>query len=684
MERAPLLLSLSLLFILPFLTQLEGADSIHPKKAAAQVFGFSLGSAWLARVVVSGNLTWVQTPTFWPLLGLLAWMGWGAFLSPFPQVAWRAFGEFAYIPLWYGMLVLTCWELWKAENLLVTFIISAFGTCLWAIAQALGWGNGPWLQIVQNQFGGRVTAGLGNPDFLAGYLLIVWPLALALALRASSWAAKTLWGCLLALSLLSLLWTGSKAGWLGWAAGFAVFCFFFLKTKERRLKAQNWIWAVGLLLVLCLFLPPMSHRLGELKNLQGDSVQFRESVWSGTLALIGEHPWRGTGFGTFFAAFPPYRPIFLALHQSERSYEVNHPHNWILEWAAETGLVGLVLLLSFWALVLFQWWKWHRLYRDKGVLPALNAGVFSAFAGVGVENLFSMDHTLPTTLIPLLFLAAFPVALSHGFHNTAEFPIRRVEVDLSKVKIYLLPLFILAMGLALLQVEKAYRGQLNDVRLKKAQELSQARNWDGALAFYDKILGLDSRNLEALYFRGSARADRGAAGDLEQALADFERAGSLAPDYVLLHFKKARLLERLGRPEESKMEMKRAIQLDPLLVLQLDEFKEARRLAQGHRFSEALAVYQRLFFDYPTCVPVLVDEGDCLAGLKNEQAALPLYALAAGFDPQNKDILKRLARTALATGEPLEVQSALEILRKSDPQNPLVPELELKVKGNHP
>jgi tetratricopeptide (TPR) repeat protein len=363
---------------------------------------------------------------------------------------------------------------------------------------------------------------------------------------------------------------------------------------------------------------------------------------------------------------------------------VDHAHNWILEWTAENGLVGSALLLAFWASVLYPWHRWHRLYRDKPMPPALSAGAFAVFAGVGVENLFDVNSALPSTLVPLLFLAVFPAALYLGPQYSPEFPIRRVETDLSKIKVYLLPLFALFLGLSLYQVERAFQKQLDDARLKKALGFSQAQKWDEAIPLYGKILAADPSNLEAAYFRGASYADRALTGDWEKALADFEAVGRQSPDYVLLHFKKAQVLAWLGRNDESKVEMQKAVRLDPALISQWGDFQEARRLADAGRFPEAFVIYQRLFLDYPTCVPVMVDEANCLVAMKNYSAAIPLYALAAGFDPQDKAILGNLARTALATGEEAQLQNALTLLKKLDPKDPLTAELEQKLKGARP
>src|SRR4029077_19044402 len=134
---------------------------------------------------------------------------------------------------------------------------------------------------------------------------------------------------------------------------------------------------------------------------------------------------------------PSYRPISLIMKQPQRSYGVSHVHNWVMEWTAETGLIGLALLLAFWFFVLAQWWK---LYSANAIPKALAAGVFAAVAAVGVDNLFDMNSYLPSTRIPLLFIAALPVALSQRFYKMEGFPIQLRRFDLSPYKIFFLPI----------------------------------------------------------------------------------------------------------------------------------------------------------------------------------------------------------------------------------------------------
>ena len=84
LDRAPMFLSVILLFITPFLTQLEGVDPIHPKQALAEMLVFFILSAWVLKILVTGRMDWIQTTAFWPLAALLAW---ALFTLPFSHFA---------------------------------------------------------------------------------------------------------------------------------------------------------------------------------------------------------------------------------------------------------------------------------------------------------------------------------------------------------------------------------------------------------------------------------------------------------------------------------------------------------------------------------------------------------------------------------------------------------------------
>jgi O-antigen ligase len=643
LDKSPQVLSVLLLFFLPLVTQPEGVDSIFPKWALAQTLIFLMLIAWLLRITLDGKWEWVYSRALLAMVLFLVWVTVTLTVSPYGHAGFQAFRDSVCFPLWYILLTFTCLEVWKAENLLIGFLAGGLFTSLWAVSQVLGLGEGAWLAIVRTQFQGRATAGMGNPDFLAGYLLTVWPMALALLMRAQKTAAKVFWAFLFICSLAALLSTGSKAGWLGFAAGLLVFVFFVWKDKIGN--GRQWLLVLVAMLILSLFIPPMSGRLMELASGHGDSIRFRREVWSGVVQMIRDRPLQGTGFGTFEAAYPAYRPLSLMMHQAERNYDLDHAHNWVLEWAAETGVVGLFLMLAFWFFVLAQWWK---LYRANAIPKSLAVGFFAVAAGVGVDNLFDLNGYLASTQVPLLFLAALPVALSQRFFHLEGYPIRHVYWSIPRLRILLLPVFVLGVAVAVQQVGGAFRRQTDNVLLGKAETASRGKNWAEALDFYGKILEVEPQNLEARYFRASVYLDEGKIENLEKALWDLQAVERVEPDFVQVHFKEAQALQKLGRMDESAFEMKKAIGLDPLLVYGLEPYQAARRLADGKQFEDAITIYQKLVLDYPTCVPVLVDYANCLVMLKRGPEAVGLYQKALKLDPENPEAsadLKMLQHT---------------------------------------
>lgn len=639
LEKTPQFLSVLLLFTLPFLTQSEGQDPLFLKYAVAEIIIFLMLGAWALRIFLTGKLVWVSSRVIWIVGALLVWGLITLLCSSYSKAGFLQMEDDLIYPIWYLLLTFTCLEAWQAENLLVSFLIAGLATSLWAFGQVLGVSEDGWTAVVKNQFSGKPAAGFGNPDILAGFLTMVWPLALALWIRAASKASQFLWGSVSVLSLTTIFLTGSPGGWFGMTVGTAVFVVFIF--KEQKLEGLKWFALPVVLIVASFFVQPMSNSLKGFEIPLSETVQFQKQVWRGTMDMITERPFLGAGYGTFATAFPSHRPPFLVLRQPQRASEIAHATNWFLEWTAETGVIGVLLLMTFWFYVLAQWWK---LYRAHAISKPLGAGVFATVAAVAADNLLDSNSYFPSTLIPLLFLAAFPVALSQRFYRLEGFPIQRKETDITRWKIYFLPILALVMVLVFLKIRDAFQRQGAQLDLKKAAAATSRGQWNDALNFYDNALKLDGGNLLARYCRGTVYLNRNQANDLEKSLDDFKAVEQISPDYHLIHYQMYEALLRLGSEEEAKEELKRAVRLDPTLVYLLDDFKKARNLTSKRQFEEALIIYQNLYFDYPTCVPMIVSFGNCMAIAGDLNSAIKLYQRALQLDPGNDKALDNLQK----------------------------------------
>jgi putative inorganic carbon (HCO3(-)) transporter len=201
----------------------------------------------------------------------------------------------------------------------------------------------------------RVFATFANPDFLAGYLLLTLPLTLSAFVAATDRTIRLVLGVCLALQSGCLLFTGSRAGvgilllalaiWLvlaalsGAAAG-----------RWKPILAGLVVVGIGALLASAPLMSRVANTglpeapkhssalaaVGAAAEAQSHSTNFRRYTWIGTVAMVKANPILGPGIGTYDTTYPRY---------AVTDYTA-HAHNSFLQWAAETGVPGVLLLLT--------------------------------------------------------------------------------------------------------------------------------------------------------------------------------------------------------------------------------------------------------------------------------------------------------------------------------------------------
>ncbi|MEN9315997.1 MAG: hypothetical protein RIS35_2390 [Pseudomonadota bacterium] len=119
------------------------------------------------------------------------------------------------------------------------------------------------------------------------------------------------------------------------------------------------------------------------------------------LAIVRDHPWLGTGGGTFYLVYMAYQPNWEGYY--------NHAHNDFLEIAADTGLVGLALLL---AIAAHAFWTAVRLIRERSN-PVLHAAGFATVMSVtamALHALVDFNLHIPANAITFCVMLALPWA----------------------------------------------------------------------------------------------------------------------------------------------------------------------------------------------------------------------------------------------------------------------------------
>ena len=138
-----------------------------------------------------------------------------------------------------------------------------------------------------------------------------------------------------------------------------------------------------------------------------------------------------------------------------------------------------------------------------------------------------------------------------------------------------------------------------------------------ALASYQAALALKPDYVDALYNRGNAFY---ALGRATEALASFERALALKPDYADALLNRAQILHDLGRAPEALDSIERALALKPDHAAALA--LRGRLLTALKRDAEALVSFERALALKPDDADTLVARGNLHYAMKSFAAAL--------------------------------------------------------------
>ena len=122
--------------------------------------------------------------------------------------------------IFFVLLLINLRNYSQLKLIIITASISSFLVSLYGVLQASGYDFINWREPAI--LTGRVSSSLGQPNFLASYLLLVIPLSGYLVLNSKKFLLKFFWIIVLFFQLLCLFLTYSRGGWLGLVGGLAV------------------------------------------------------------------------------------------------------------------------------------------------------------------------------------------------------------------------------------------------------------------------------------------------------------------------------------------------------------------------------------------------------------------------------------------------------------------------------
>ncbi len=339
---------------------------------------------------------------------------WRSFFSNYERM--EGFMMLSHLYLYFVMLSSvfrrTDWIVFFHSTLLASVAVASIG-----LLQKFGY-------RVSIQGGFRVDSTIGNPTYLAAYLLFhVWLLGILIHRFWKRWWLVGLYVLAAAFELLIIYFTATRGAVLALLFGlflFTVACILWgnrmfalpsaVKGGDERRRSRVRIVA-GILLIVVLLVPltfwflrdtPFVSQnlvLQRLTNysLQERTIQSRFMIWSMAWEGFLDRPILGWGQENFYLVFQKYfRP---GLFSSEPWFD--RSHNMIFDWLIHAGIFGLAAWLAIFAAALYLLIRGAR----RGTIPLVEAVVLGIlFFTYFLQNLFVFDN-LNTYLMVFAFLA---------------------------------------------------------------------------------------------------------------------------------------------------------------------------------------------------------------------------------------------------------------------------------------
>jgi len=264
---------------------------------------------------------------------------------------------------------------------------------------------------------GRIFSTMGNPNFLAGWLVAVFPVVLAGYFYPIGHRSRAGWdknllpyraqaAALIVLIIINLGLTLSRAGFLAAGAGMLSFVFFsgraFLKVRKNQM-----IFITLLSIIAVLFFVSgrrgfagyetgeslLSERVKVTLDSSESSAAARIETWKSAAVMFKDNFITGAGPNMFQYLFPKYETLKCARILGGKTIS-NYAHNTLLHSAATTGITGLLTYIFLW-FCLFRYGMKALLVSDvksRYYLPGFLAGLAALF--VFLQFHFFLNETM--------------------------------------------------------------------------------------------------------------------------------------------------------------------------------------------------------------------------------------------------------------------------------------------------
>lgn len=365
------------------------------------------------RLIMTGSIVLL-------FLGVILFGGW-LLLTPEPWrgiALWRWAGLLLGAVFYFSLLQLSLTKLHK-NIILYSVMISAFIQTALGCMQYFSLMNGiPYPMVSGRPYGIFAQVNLLASFIVVGYALALTALVLpGFRLRATrrEVARTTALSMAIVTFSVAIMILQSRVGLVSFTLVSVLFGVFFLRQFPRRTAFALVLVSVGLILGFYSLSAGVSH---------ASSDSARMIMLRTALSMIAEKPLSGWGYGGFEYTFQQFRA---SLNQSTIGVGVaSHPHNELLFWWVEGGVVGLINVLVLFSVGILLALSTIRKYIKKTLSndAQCSAGIMLALIPLALhtqtEYPFYLSAAHFSLFIILLSFLDTPCPYSHAIKKKSD------------------------------------------------------------------------------------------------------------------------------------------------------------------------------------------------------------------------------------------------------------------------
>ncbi len=219
----------------------------------------------------------------------------------------------------------------------------------------------------------RIFSTWENPNILACYLDIALCFLFAFFVKMRQTKRRIAFFSAILLLFFCLAMTYARMAFL---VAFLIFALYGIFRDGRIL-----LGAVLLSCALFLIDSTLFYRIFSIFTHLDTSSEMRLALWESTLAMIGDHPFFGIGWGAYWLVYPEYD-----FYLQGAPVHIVHAHNMYLNYAAEIGIVGACAFFWFF----FGTMKlsfFSKVHDSEGFRQGLMLAVSLSFFSIALNGL---------------------------------------------------------------------------------------------------------------------------------------------------------------------------------------------------------------------------------------------------------------------------------------------------------